>query len=231
MLPLGDENPTRLRPIVTWALIASCIAVFLWQSSSGASFFIYTLLQYGIIPVRVLGGRGLYSFITNIFLHGGWSHLLGNMLFLWVFGDNIEDHIACRSNSMFLGRLSYLGFYIVCGVTASAVWLVTAMDSAQPAVGASGAIAGVLGAYFVFYPKRRIRTLVGLGFFVRVIYVRAYTMIGVWFIYQVHDGPLAVGHRGRFLGPRRGFRHGGVDGHAYSASSSDGSDLLRAGPG
>ncbi len=127
MLPLGDENPTRLRPIVTWTLIASCIVVFLWQSSSGASFFYYTLLQYGIIPVRVLGGRGLYSFITNIFLHGGWSHLLGNMLFLWVFGDNIEDHIACRSNSMFLGRLSYLGFYIVCGVTASAVWLVTAM--------------------------------------------------------------------------------------------------------
>jgi membrane associated rhomboid family serine protease len=184
MLPLGDENPTRLRPIVTWVLIASCVAVFLWQSSSGSSFFIYTLLQYGIIPVRVLGGRGLYTFITNIFLHGGWSHLLGNMLFLWIFGDNIEDHIACRSNSMLLGRLSYLGFYLVCGITASTVWLLTAVDSAQPAVGASGAIAGVLGAYFVFYPKRRIRTLVGLGFFVRIINVRAYTMIGLWFVYQ-----------------------------------------------
>lgn len=184
MLPLGDENPTRLRPIVTWALIASCIVVFLWQISSGPSFFYYTLIQYGIIPVRVLGGGGLYTFITNIFLHGGWTHLLGNMLFLWIFGDNIEDNIACRSRSMTLGRLSYLGFYILCGLTASAVWLLTAMDSTLPAVGASGAIAGVLGAYFVFYPRRQIRTLVGLGFFVWVIKVRAYTMIGLWFVYQ-----------------------------------------------
>jgi len=184
MLPLGDENPTRLRPIVTWALIASCIVVFLWQTSSGPSFFYYTLIQYGIIPVRVLGGGGLYTFITNIFLHGGWTHLLGNMLFLWIFGDNIEDNIACRSRSMTLGRLSYLGFYILCGLTASAVWLLTAMDSTLPAVGASGAIAGVLGAYFVFYPTRQIRTLVGLGFFVWVIKVRAYTMIGLWFVYQ-----------------------------------------------
>jgi len=184
MLPLGDENPTQLRPIVTWALIASCIVVFLWQTSSGPSFFYYTLIQYGIIPVRVLGGGGLYTFITNIFLHGGWTHLLGNMLFLWIFGDNIEDNIACRSRSMTLGRLSYLGFYILCGLTASAVWLLTAMDSTLPAVGASGAIAGVLGAYFVFYPTRQIRTLVGLGFFVWVIKVRAYTMIGLWFVYQ-----------------------------------------------
>lgn len=184
MLPLGDENPTRITPIVTYALIASCVAVFLWQTSSGSSFFVYTLIQYGIIPVRVLGGQGLYTFVTNIFLHGGWTHLLGNMLFLWIFGDNIEDNIACRSRSMTLGRLSYLGFYLLCGFTASAVWLLTALGSTRPAVGASGAIAGVLGAYFVFYPTRQIRTLVGLGFFVWVIKVRAYTMIGLWFVYQ-----------------------------------------------
>ena len=106
------------------------------------------------------------------------------MLFLWISGDNIEDNIVCRSSSKWVGRIVYLGFYILCGVAASLTWIVTAWDSPIPAVGASGAIAGVLGAYFIFYPSRMVRTLFGYGFFFRVIRVKAYVMIGYWFVYQ-----------------------------------------------
>ncbi len=184
MLPIGDENPTRLTPFVNWSIIAACVLVFMWQNSSGSSFFYSTLFTYGLVPERVIFGEGLHTFLTNMFLHGGWSHLLGNMLFLWIFGDNIEDNIVCRSNSKILGRLAFLAFYLVCGLAASTLWFFTAMGSPYPAVGASGAIAGVLGAYFVFYPTRRIRTIVGFGYFWRVVRVRAYAMIGIWFIFQ-----------------------------------------------
>ena len=184
MLPLGDENPIRLTPIVNWSIIASCILAFLWQTSGGNRFFIYTLFEYGLVPARILSGEGLHAFVTNMFLHGGWTHLLGNMLFLWIFGDNIEDNIVCRSSSKLMGRIMFLAFYLVCGLAASALWLLTAFGSPYPAVGASGAIAGVLGAYFIFYPNRRIKTLVGFGFYMRVVRVKAYTMIGFWFVYQ-----------------------------------------------
>jgi len=175
MLPLGDENPTRLRPYVNWLLIGACVLVFIWQVASGYSHFVYSLNMYGLVPARVLTGDGLYTFLTNIFLHGGWTHLLGNMFFLYIFGDNIED--AC-------GHLRYLTFYLACGLAASALWTLTAWGSPYPAVGASGAISGVMGAYLVMFPRARIRTLVSLGFFWRVVRVPAYVMIGLWFIYQ-----------------------------------------------
>ena len=176
MLPLGDENPTRLTPIVNWTIIAATILTFTWQTSRGETYFVYTLVNYGLIPARILNGNGLHTFITNIFLHGGWSHLLGNMLFLTIFGDNIED--CC-------GHIRYLAFYIASGIAASALWMLTAWGSPYPAVGASGAISAVLGAYFILYPNVRIRTLMGVGFFWRVIRVPAYVMIGLWFLYQL----------------------------------------------
>lgn len=176
MLPLGDDNPIILTPVVNWSIIATCILAFLWQTSAGSSHFLSSLYDFGLVPIRVLSGEGLYTFVTNIFLHGGWSHLLGNMLFLWIFGDNIED--CC-------GHLRYLAFYVGCGVLASAFWMLTALGSPYPAVGASGAISGVLGAYFILYPGARIHTLVGFGIFVRVVRVRAYTVIGLWFAYQL----------------------------------------------
>ncbi len=176
MLPIGDENPTRLTPIVNWTIIAATILTFLWQTSRGETYFVYTLVNYGLIPARILTGDGLHTFITNIFLHGGWSHLLGNMLFLTIFGDNIED--CC-------GHFRYLAFYIASGVAASALWMFTAWNSPYPAVGASGAISAVLGAYFILYPNVRIRTLMGVGIFWRVIRVPAYVMIGLWFFYQL----------------------------------------------
>ncbi len=176
MLPLGDENPTRITPIVNWTIVAASILTFIWQTSKGETYFVSTLVNYGLIPARILTGNGLYTFITNIFLHGGWSHLLGNMLFLTIFGDNIED--CC-------GHLRYLAFYIASGVAASFLWMLTAWGSPYPAVGASGAISAVLGAYFILYPNVRIRTLMGVGFFWRVIRVPAYVMIGLWFLYQI----------------------------------------------
>jgi membrane associated rhomboid family serine protease len=148
----------------------------MWQSSGGQSFFEWTLYTFGIIPAKALNREGIYSFLTNIFLHGGWSHLLGNMLFLFIFGDNIEDRF---------GHIRYIFFYLICGIGASAVWLITEINGTIPAVGASGAISGVLGAYFVLYPYARIRTLMGFGYFIRVIRVPAWAMIGLWFIYQI----------------------------------------------
>ncbi len=176
MLPLGDENPTRLTPIVNWTIIITTILVFIWQTSGGQTFFTLTLINYGLVPARITTGNGLHTFITSIFLHGGWTHLLGNMLFLTIFGDNIED--CC-------GHLRYLAFYLTTGIAASALWMLTTWNSSYPAVGASGAISGILGAYFIIYPNVRIRTLIGVGFFWRVIRVPAYAMIGLWFLYQL----------------------------------------------
>lgn len=176
MLPLGDENPVRLTPFVNWSIILASIAVFLWQTSAGDSFFASTLFTFGIIPQEVLAGKGLHTLVTNIFLHGGWSHLGGNMLFLWIFGDNIED--CC-------GHLRYLAFYLATGVTAAILWIFTVPNSPYPAVGASGAISGVLGAYFVLYPRAKIRTLIGAGLFLRVVRISASASIGLWFVYQL----------------------------------------------
>ena len=184
MLPIGDDNPTRITPVVNYGIIITCFVVFIWQSMGGYSHFLFSLYDLGVVPSRILQGAGYYTFITSIFLHGGWSHLLGNMLFLWVFGDNIEDNIVSRSNSRLVGRFVYLGVYLLCGVAASIFWFITEIGAEYPAVGASGAIAGILGAYLIFYPNRRIKTIMTFGFFFRVINVRAYIMIGFWFLYQ-----------------------------------------------
>jgi membrane associated rhomboid family serine protease len=197
MLPIADENPTRIRPIVNWTIIIITIITFFWQTSGGTSFFTYTLYNYGLVPARLLTGEGYITLLTNIFLHAGWAHLLGNMLFLAIFGDNIED--CC-------GHLRFLGFYITSGVTASIFWMITVWGSNIPAVGASGAISGVLGAYFILYPNVRIRTLMGIGIFWRVIRIPAYVMIGLWFLYQLilANFPLSTGvaywaHIGGFI--------------------------------
>jgi membrane associated rhomboid family serine protease len=197
MLPLGDENPTRLKPIINWSIIATSVLVFIWQSSAGEAHFISTLFNYGFVPARILSAEGYQTFLTSIFLHGGWSHLLGNMLFLAIFGDNIED--CC-------GHLRYLAFYLATGVAASAFWMLTAWGSNFPAVGASGAISGVLGAYFILYPNAKIRTLIGVGLFMRIIRVPAYMMIGLWFLYQLllasfplNTGVAYTAHIGGFL--------------------------------
>ncbi|MEM3737410.1 MAG: rhomboid family intramembrane serine protease [Candidatus Bathyarchaeia archaeon] len=175
MLPLKDENPTHITPYATWSLLTINIVIFVWEVMGGVERFIYVTTTFGFVPLRVLIEGDYYTLLTSMFLHGGLLHLLGNMLYLYIFGDNVED--MC-------GSVVYLVFYLLCGVVASLMHMLTAWGSAIPTVGASGAISGILGAYVVLFPKVRIRTIIILGFIIRPILVPAYWLIGFWFIYQ-----------------------------------------------
>ncbi|PJA26490.1 MAG: rhomboid family intramembrane serine protease [candidate division Zixibacteria bacterium CG_4_9_14_3_um_filter_46_8] len=192
MLPLRDNIPTERLPIVTVALIIVNTAVFLYQLSLGqeSSRFIY---NYGMIPYLVSDSHATIAgvhfpseltFLTSMFLHGSWLHLIGNMIYLWIFGNNIEDR---------LGHLVFIVFYISCGILASMTHLITAPHSQIPTVGASGAIAGILGAYILKFPRARILTLIWLGFFVRTVYIPAIFVLGFWFLIQLISGLPTLG--------------------------------------
>ena len=157
MIPIRDENPTHSIPIITYLLIALNIIVFVFQIMLGSSNeqFIY---QFALIPAEVtttLSLDGIFNIFTSMFMHAGFAHLGGNMLYLWIFGDNVEDR---------LGSGRYLFFYILGGTIASMAHIVSGPDSQIPTVGASGAIAAVLGAYLVLFPKQKVLTLIPLGF-------------------------------------------------------------------
>jgi membrane associated rhomboid family serine protease len=191
MFPLKDDNPTTITPIVTWMLIAVNTVIFLYQVSLGPKGlqFVY---QYGAIPAVVTGEASLpkqfvaippfLSIFTSMFLHGGWLHLIGNMWYLWIFGNNIEEA---------MGRLRYLVFYIVCGLTASLSHILLNAGSTLPSIGASGAIAGVLGAYLLLYPRARVLTFVVLIFFIRLLYIPAGFILGFWFLLQLMNSSAA----------------------------------------
>ena len=199
MIPLSDDNPTRRMPVISVTLILACVAVFAYQllqsGGSGPSF----TASCGFIPYEFLTGKDLLpsscvtpvqaTILTSMFMHGGFLHLGGNMLYLWIFGNNIED---------ILGRRRFAIFYIVCGVAAAltqtALTLFTAPEEIGiPMVGASGAIAGVLGAYLVRYPTARVRTLVTFGFFWRTIQLPAFLVLGGWFVLQFFQGVASLG--------------------------------------
>ena len=195
MIPLRDANPTRRTPIVTLTLIAACAAVFVAElaveASGGEEALGTFFLTWGAVPSRIsaaLGGSGdpgaVVALLSSLFLHGGWIHLLGNMLFLWIFGNNIEDR---------LGRAAFLAFYLVGGVAAALtqVWIDPTSD--VPSIGASGAIAATLGAYIVLYPRARILTLFFLVFFYQLVEVPALVVLGYWFLLQLVDGVASLG--------------------------------------
>jgi membrane associated rhomboid family serine protease len=192
MFPLKDDNPIQITPIVTWVLIAFNVMVFLYQVSLGARSSQLFVYQFGTIPAVIVGNQRLPSTIeaippslsifTSMFLHGGWMHLIGNMWFLWIFGNNIEEA---------MGGLRYLGFYLICGFIASGSHILSNPDSVLPSIGASGAIAGVLGAYIMLYPRARIWTLIFLGFFTRLLYIPAGFILGYWFLIQLLNGSIA----------------------------------------
>ena len=209
MFPIGDENPRRLVPYVNYLIIGLCIVVFLWQITAGEDFFVYTVTDYGLIPARIAAGDGYVTFITNMFLHGGWTHLIGNMFFLYIFGDNVEDAF---------GHLGYLAFYLVTGVIASLVWMLTEFGADIPAIGASGAISAVLAAYFVLFPNARVRTLVTLGFIWQVVRVSAATMIGFWFVYQLLLAFLALDTGVAYFAHIGGFIAGLIIARAFKPS-------------
>jgi membrane associated rhomboid family serine protease len=193
MIPLKDINPTRTTPLVNFALIVANVLVFIYMvySSTLAPGSENTfVLTYGTVPRQVslfLQGRGtanaaLLPLVTSMFLHSGLMHLAGNMLFLWVFGDNVEDYF---------GHLGYLVFYLVCGVASGLIHVLFNLDSRLPALGASGAISGVMGAYAVLYPRHRILTF----FFIFLIPVPAILILGYWFVIQFLEGVGGIGMR------------------------------------
>ncbi len=181
MFPIRDHNPSASTPYVTYALMLVNVLVFLSyvslfgdQRALGAFFN-----QWALIPARVSQGEDMITLFTTMFMHGGFMHLAGNMLFLWIFGDNLEDQ---------MGHVGYLLFYLASGLAAALVHVMAAPHSPVPTVGASGAIAGVMGGYLLLYPKARIDILFIFIIFFRIFSVPAWVMLGVWFVIQLIAG-------------------------------------------
>ncbi len=188
MIPLRDVIPSRSTPYVTIAIIALNALVFLYQFSLGedGEEFIFA---FGLVPAAF----SWVNVLTSMFVHGGILHFGGNMLYLWIFGDNVEDR---------MGHGRFVVFYLLCGAVAALVQALTVADSRVPMVGASGAIAGVMGAYFVLYPRSRIVTLLPIFIFIQIIEVPAIFFLGIWFLMQFVSGlgSLAVAPGGQFAG-------------------------------
>jgi membrane associated rhomboid family serine protease len=197
MIPLHDDNPTDIQPVVTISLIIACTLVFLYEVSLPeklGELFVYT---YGAIPALVVGGHlpppelltipASATLVTSMFLHGGWLHLIGNMLYLWIFGNNIED---------VMGHVRFVIFYVACGILAALSHAVIEPSSTVPMVGASGAISGVLGAYLLLFPRAQVLVLIPLGIFTRTMYVPAGFVLGFWFVMQVLSGGMSLGREG-----------------------------------
>lgn len=190
MLPLRDDIPHERPPVVGYTLIAINVAVFLLmvglpQGQQQGLLATFALTPAVDLPLALQGRvDGLTPFLTNMFLHGGWLHLGGNMLFLYIFGDNVEDR---------MGHLGFLAFYLICGVLASVAHALSAPGSLLPSLGASGAIAGVLAAYMVYYPQARIRSLITLGFFLTTADIPAFVYLILWFIMQAFSGLASIG--------------------------------------
>ena len=181
MFPLYDENPTRITPYFTYGLIGINILVFLHEISLSNLQLEQFFQLYAVIPQELtINWSGEWTTLfTSQFLHGGWWHLISNMVYLWVFGNNIEDR---------LGHFKYLLFYLTCGAIAALCQWFIGMYSAVPSLGASGAISGVLGAYLIWFPQARITTLVFLGFFITTINIPALVIIGIFFIQNLIAG-------------------------------------------
>ena len=183
--PFADENPTNKKPVVSWLIILSCSFIFLNQIFEPIYVTEKTFLSFGMIPAILFGHSELsnplkiippaLSIFTSMFLHGGWMHIIGNMTYLYIFGDNIEER---------LGKLKFIIFYLVTGIFAAFSQAMMDPTSTIPMIGASGAIAGVLGGYLVLYPRANIKVLFWFIIFVKVIKIRAFIVLGGWIIIQ-----------------------------------------------
>lgn len=181
MFPIRDHNPSRRTPYMTYALMAANTAIWFWsmlalRSDAALSQFYY---DFALIPALISGGAGRTGLVTSMFLHAGFLHLAGNMLFLFVFGDNLEDR---------MGHLPFAAFYLACGVGAGLAQVIAGPFSPVPTVGASGAVAGIMGGYLLLYPKARVDILLILIIFFKVIPVPAWLVLGLWFGMQVLGG-------------------------------------------
>jgi len=211
MIPYRDDNPTRSFPVMTILLIIANFVVFLYQATlPGGRAQLAFVYQYAAVPAHILQGVNLgkpmlepawLTIFTAMFMHGGWLHILGNMLFLWIFGNNVEDN---------MGKVKFIIFYLTCGFAATAVQLMMMAGSPAakvPMLGASGTVAGVLGAYLIKFPAARVRSLVFLGFFVTVISLPAWIVLGFWFVLQFFSA--AISGMGEATGGVAYFAHVG----------------------
>lgn len=181
MFPLRDTEPSYSKPVVTTTLIVINLLVFLFEFSLDPQYRNLFIGTYGMVPDEF----SFRTLLTSMFLHGGWMHVLGNMWFLWIFGDNIEDT---------LGHAKYLLFYLACGIAAGLSQVLVDPNSRVPTVGASGAIAGVMGAYMVKFPQSRIRTLIFIFLFITTVDVPAWLMLIYWFFIQFFNGFGSIGY-------------------------------------
>lgn len=185
MIPIHDDNPVRITPYVNWTIIAVCVVVYLWQISHDAAAQQALVYGLGLIPAVFLGDLALppelyrvpplLTLFTSMFMHGGLLHLLGNMLYLWIFGNNVEDA---------MGHARFVLFYLLCGIGAAMAQALPNPEAQIPMIGASGAISGVLGAYLLLYPHARVLVAIPLGFYVHTVYLPAMLVLGAWFAIQ-----------------------------------------------
>ena len=182
MIPLRDDIRSERRPYVNYLFIAACVVAFAWQLlsqySDGASGEAI-VRTYGMVPRDIVEGRHLWTLLTSMFLHGGFLHIIGNMLYLWIFGDNVEDAF---------GHIPYFFVYLLSGLLGSLLQVLISPHSTIPTIGASGAISGVMGAYFVLFPRARVLTVIPIFFFIRLLYLPASLLLGFWILLQVLYG-------------------------------------------
>ena len=181
MFPIRDHNPSEKTPFVTYALIAANIVIFIlyWPLMSDDRALMRFFFDWAMIPENIADGRNLHTLLTSMFLHGGWLHLAGNMLFLWIFGDNLEED---------MGHVGFALFYLLSGIGAGYVHVLAAPWSPVPTVGASGAIAGVMGGYLLLYPKAKVDILFIFIVFFKIFPIPAWIMLGIWFAIQLFNG-------------------------------------------
>ena len=197
MIPLKDDNPTYSKPVITYAILGICVLVFILQISSASYQSGKLFYSYGLIPAVLTGYKQLpaeiamiapeLTLITSMFMHGGFMHLIGNMLYLWIFADNIEDE---------LGPVKFICFYLLSGIAAALTQVFLNTESTIPMIGASGAIGGVLGAYIVNHPKAKVIVLIPLGFFSQIVKIPALYVLGFWFILQFINSSLSSSEGG-----------------------------------
>ncbi|MBI3561029.1 MAG: rhomboid family intramembrane serine protease [Gammaproteobacteria bacterium] len=196
MIPLRDDNPTTLPPLVTALIIVACALAFFWQLSLGTrqESAIYALgaipavlFGYEQLPAQLVLVPGWMTAFTSMFMHGGWMHLIGNMLYLWIFGNNIEDA---------MGHVRFIIFYLLCGIAALLANALLNTHSTIPMIGASGAISGVLGAYALLFPRAHVQVFVPIGFMSQAVWLPAILVLGIWFVLQIVNSIATVGHGG-----------------------------------
>lgn len=190
MFPLRDHNPSLRTPVVTWALIAINVIVFLsyFPSIGGQEPLIMAFYdRWAFVPAEATRGQEMHTILTSMFLHGGWMHIIGNMLFLYIFGDNLEDQF---------GHVGYLLFYLAGGVAAALAQMAANPYSNVPMVGASGAIAGVMGGYLLLFPRARVDVALIIFVIVKIVTVPAWLMLGLWFGFQLVNGAVSTGDGG-----------------------------------